>query len=132
MVTTTEVIPNNGLVTFTTSPDLAGTAFSFNAPGDTITINEPGLYLVNWQVNLEAGSPASGFGLVQNGVNFSGAGNDATGGGNLASSALIQVTTTPYTVSISNRSGGSRTITPTNGSTAGSISIIKFADGPSV
>ncbi|WP_000697030.1 BclA C-terminal domain-containing protein, partial [Bacillus cereus] len=132
LANSTQAIPNNGLVTFTTPPDLAGTAFTFNAPGNTITINEPGLYLVNWDVNLQAGSPASTFGLVQNGAPFSSAGNDATGGGNLAASALIQVTTTPFTVSLANRSGGTRTITQTNGSPAANITIVKFADGPSV
>ncbi|MFA2810693.1 collagen-like protein [Bacillus mycoides] len=132
LANSTQVIANNGLVTFTTPPDLAGTAFSFNAPGNTITINEAGLYLVDWAVNLEAGSAASAFGLVQNGAPFSSAGNDATGGGNLAASALIQVTTTPFTVSLANRSGGVRTITQTNGSSAANLTIIKFADGPSV
>ncbi len=126
------MIPDGGAVTFTTPPDIGGTAFSFNAPGDTITINEPGLYHVDWAVDLESGSPASAFSLSQNGDIRSGTGNVA-GGGNLAGSALIQVTTTPYTVSLINTSGdgGSRTLVAGVGSSA-NINIIKFADGPSV
>ncbi|MBR0592508.1 hypothetical protein HF328_19055, partial [Bacillus pumilus sxm20-2] len=119
-------------VIFDTNPVFAGTGIAYVAPGDTIFIVQPGLYLVNWAVNLEAGSDASAFGLVINGVSYSGAGNAATGGGNLASSAFIQVTTPPYNVSVNNRSAGARTIVPTNSSSAASITIIRFADGPSV
>ncbi|CAM5417865.1 hypothetical protein BSAF29S_03740 [Bacillus safensis subsp. safensis] len=130
VATTNQVIPHNGFVVFTEGAVISGSAFFYQQGSDTITIREPGLYYASWGVKLEAGSPASAFGLLKNDGGLSPFGIDA-GGGNLSSSNIIIVTTTPYTINLTNRSGGDRTITGDSTLRSAYITIIKFADGSS-
>ncbi|MGE7857964.1 hypothetical protein ACQKNI_17905, partial [Bacillus sp. NPDC094064] len=108
-----------------------GTAFSFNGT-TTVTINETGLYYAAFNVAVTTGPSA--FVIVTNAVNFAtAASTPTTDGGNVAGGALINVTTTPLTLTLNNSNTGSRTIS--NGGSGGSsadLLIIKFADGPSV
>ncbi|WP_222128034.1 collagen-like triple helix repeat-containing protein [Bacillus pumilus] len=131
-----QTVANEALVTFTAvSSDVVGTAITFNGT-DTFTLNEPGLYLVNFNVNTAENSGTSVFHLVQNGRTVSSIGNSATSGGNMGGGALIQVVQgTPVTVSLRNSSGGPRDVITVFGTTSGSAAdflIARFADGPSV
>ncbi|WP_141557942.1 hypothetical protein [Bacillus cereus] len=108
-----------------------GTAFTFNGT-DTVTINEIGLYYAAFNVAVTTGPSA--FVIVTNGTDFATAASTPTAdGGNVAGGALINVTTTPLTLTLNNSNTGSRIIS--NGGSGGSsadLLIIKFADGPSV
>ncbi|TVX88176.1 collagen-like protein [Paenibacillus agilis] len=132
----TQAIAGGTAVVFDAVTDNQGTAFTFNGT-DTITVIEPGLYYVDWSVNLISGSPTSVFVMVQNGVEISAFGNASTTGGNFAGGALINITVglLPFTIQLRNISGGSRTIVTTAGTSLGAAAnmrIIKFADGPSI
>ncbi|MEC3592639.1 hypothetical protein [Bacillus pumilus] len=115
--------------------DVDGTGITFNGT-DTFTLNQPGLYHVEYDVNTAENSGASVFNLLQDGAPFSAIGNAATSGGNMGSGAIIQVGGTPLTLQLQNSSGAARTIVTTPGSTisgsASSIRIVRYADGPSV
>ncbi|MCM3025960.1 collagen-like protein [Bacillus safensis] len=131
-----QTVANEALVTFTAvSSDVVGTAITFNGT-DTFTLNEPGLYLVNFNVNTAENSGTSVFHLVQNGRTVSSIGNSATSGGNMGGGALIHVVQgTPVSVSLRNSSGGPRDVVTVFGTTSGSAAdflIARFADGPTV
>jgi hypothetical protein len=109
-----------------------GTAFTFTPPGQNVTINAPGLYLIEWTMNLASGNPASRVGISANGTPDSIAGNSATVG-NFSSGALINVSTVPFTLSLRNYSGAQMTLENVANApySAASVRIIKIADVPS-
>ncbi|MDZ4417374.1 hypothetical protein ORL59_28175, partial [Bacillus cereus] len=131
-----QTIAVNGLVNYSGSLS-AGTAFTFTPPGTTITINEVGLYYINYMVNLAAGSGPSVFALLLNGVSLvSAIGNDSTDGGNMSGGSAFAVTSVPFTIALQNISTAARTIAVTPGaaftSFSAQVAIVKIADGPSV
>ncbi|MDQ0417497.1 hypothetical protein J2Z48_001670 [Croceifilum oryzae] len=126
---TNQNIVNDGLITFVTIQN-EGTGITFNGT-NTFTLNAPGLYHVEWNVNLAANSAASAFGLLQNGVpGVSTMGHASTSGGNMGGGAIIRVLSgAPIPIALQNRSGATRTIVINTGASA-SIRIARFADGP--
>lgn len=112
------------------SADSVGNNIVLDSSGTIFTINEPGLYLIEWDVNLAAGSTPAVIGIVENGEGASGAASGAAG--NFSSGTLIQVDTVPYTISLYNY-GDEITLENHVGfeNSAASIRILKFADGPS-
>jgi hypothetical protein len=121
---------DNADINFAAS-EIVGAGFAFTSPSNQIIIDTPGLYLIEWSLNLAAGNPASLVGLYGSGKAVSIAANSATGG-NFSSGVLINVTATPYTLSLRNFSGASISLESGTGSanSAASIRILKFADKP--
>ncbi len=129
-----QTIPVNGLVNFNFNYSL-GNGITFNGT-DTFTLNQLGLYSLEYNVTTAENSGNSVFNIIVNGLIFSSAGNPATSGGNLGGGSVIQVSETPTTVQLQNGSIGPRDIVVTPGTPvsapAASIRINRYADGPSV
>ncbi|MDR2047549.1 MAG: hypothetical protein LBP79_06635 [Clostridiales bacterium] len=111
-----------------------GTAFTFTAPGQSVAINEPGLYFVEWTMNLASGNPVSRAGLSANGANTNATSSNSATEGNFTSGTLLNLTAVPYTLSLRNYSGASISLTDAANGTnsAASIFVMKLADRPSV
>jgi hypothetical protein len=127
-----QTVGSNADVTFASGKNV-GTDFEFTGPGQDIVINNPGLYLIEWSLNMAFGNPASLVGLYENGAAGSISG-DSAAAGNFSSGTLINVSTVPYTLSLRNFTGASITLEDVTGgaNSAASVRILKFADGPTV
>jgi hypothetical protein len=123
-----QTIANNADVEFSVA-DNAGTDFTFTAPGKEIRINSKGLYLVEWNMSLAAGSPVARAGIFAGGSTASTAASAATVG-ILSSGTLVNVTATPVTISLRNFSGAAITIADGTGAknSAASVRILRFAN----
>lgn len=127
-----QTIAGNADVVFNTM-DRVGTAITVTPSGTTFTIQQTGLYLVEWSINLAStNTNRAEYGLLQNGIVTSTAACSATVG-NHSSGALINVTAVPFTISFHNHGRNSNIIEGyVNENSAASIRIARFADGPSV
>lgn len=135
-VSGTQVVFAGGLVFFAVTGNY-GTGITFNGL-NAFTLNQPGLYHVEYTVNLQENSGESVFNLVQNGLETSGIANSATSGGTMGSGGIIRVFPgTPVILSLQNSSVDSRVIRTLNDTGpafgfAASMRIVRFAEGPSV
>ncbi|WP_392387456.1 hypothetical protein, partial [Bacillus pumilus] len=126
-----QTVPAGGLVSFS-NVETTGTGITFNGT-NSFTLNQPGLYHVEYDVNTAENSGSSVFNLIGNNNILSAIGNSASGG-NMGSGAVIRVFPgTPVNVILQNGSVGARdlvTVPGINGSgSAASIRIVRFADG---
>lgn len=112
--------------------DIVGNNITIDDTGTIFTINQTGLYHIEWSVNLSSGTQPILLCLMENGIPSSAMSN-TTSTGNYSSGALINVNTVPFTVSLFNF-GGQITISEPDriSGTAASIRILRFADGPSL
>lgn len=124
------VAQNANVIFDVESIDDVGNNITLGQSGTIFTINEPGLYLIEWDVNLSSTSSPAVLGILENGEPASGAASSAAG--NLSSGTLIYVDTIPFTISLHNYGNE---ITLENyvqfEDSAASIRITRFADGPS-
>lgn len=116
--------------------EIVGTGISLDASGTVFSITRPGLYHVEWSVNLQTGTEPIILSLLENGEAISGLSNIVVTG-NYSSGALINVkdadATRPYTVSLHNYGGAVTLMNHENlDGSAVSIRILRFADGPSI
>ncbi|PEF40665.1 hypothetical protein CON72_09200, partial [Bacillus wiedmannii] len=137
----TQIVNQNEFVNFdSTFPisEFCGTAIEL-VNLDTLRIKEVGLYFVDFYLNLMPGSPSSVvFQLNENGGGVSETLNSgAVNGGMMAGSALINVITVPFNLSLQNVTGSPVTLeanTGLNGTVKGAAAFMrafKFANGPS-
>ncbi|MBR0592510.1 hypothetical protein [Bacillus pumilus] len=126
----TITVPVGGLVSFTSAAYTSGITFNGT---DTFTLNQLGLYSIEFNVNTAENTGASVFNLLENSAPLNSMGNSATSGGNMGDGGIIEVSPgIPINVSVQNNSSGPRTLTAvpaTFTGSAASIRIIRFADG---
>jgi hypothetical protein len=125
-----QTVANNADFTFAVGRNV-GTNLGFTAPGQNVTINKSGLYLIEWNVNLAPGNSQALIGLNENGAIGTASANSATAG-NFSSGTILNISTVPYTLSLRNYSGSSVTLADVGSgvNSAASIRVLKFADGP--
>ncbi|MDK2587553.1 hypothetical protein QOZ83_17120 [Romboutsia sedimentorum] len=108
-----------------------GTAFSITPPGDTVTINQTGIYLAIWAINLSSSEGPSVFSTIFNGVGTSSMSNSL--GGSYSGSDVVEITTVPATVQLRNISGNDRLlVSEGNDGYSAQFRIIRLADGPQI
>lgn len=109
--------------------DNVGNNFQISNDGRIITITKPGLYHIEWSLNISAEQQGVLIGLLENGSPSSAITNNALEG-NMSSGALINVETVPYTISLHNFGVPIELISQAGTeNTAASIRILRFASG---
>lgn len=120
-------IINEGQTVIWNSISNVGGAFSASIGSDTITINEPGVYLFNWSVNT--GEALNIFTLVRTAVGVGVSRRPS----NTPGSHVASITTVPVAVKLRNDSGSARTLQRVgSGTTTTTMTITRIAEGISV
>lgn len=130
----TQIVASKGNIAFDANPeniDIVGSGITVDPTGRVFTITKPGLYDVEWSVNLHPGSTDALICMLENGEADSPM-SCPVAGGNCSSGALINVTSAdiPYTISLHNF-GGEIIIEEPDAyeGSAASIRILRFAEG---
>nr|WP_240908701.1 hypothetical protein [Paenibacillus timonensis] len=92
-------MPGNTAVVFNGLLANSGGAFTFTPPSATVTINEAGVYLVNFTVHNQGNAD---FNLTLNGAPITPAPFTGNGGGPTSAEVIISVPTVPATLQIVN------------------------------
>ncbi|GAF24545.1 phage tail fiber protein [Bacillus sp. JCM 19047] len=96
--TGTDTVAGNTAIVFTNG-FAVGTAISFTPPSDTVTINEPGYYEIDFVVHNQGNAD---FNVTLNGVPVTPLPFTGDGGGPTAGQIIVNVTTVPVAVQIVN------------------------------
>lgn len=131
-----QTVANNGNIVFSADEadlDIAGSDIQINTAGSIFTIRRPGLYHIEWSINLKSAAQPVMIGMLENGEPSSVISN-VNSTGSMSSGALINVQNNniPYTLSLHNL-GSQIELADATGfaGTAASIRILRFADGAS-
>ncbi|MFK3939793.1 collagen-like protein, partial [Alkalihalobacillus sp. NPDC078783] len=96
--TGTDTIPGNTAIVFTNGFAI-GPAISFTPPSDTIIVNEPGYYEIDFSVHNQG---AADFNVTINGVPVTPLPFTGDGGGPTTGQIIVNITTVPSTIQIVN------------------------------
>ncbi|WP_232697354.1 hypothetical protein [Brevibacillus daliensis] len=97
--TGTDPVPGNSPIVFSNLSDQLGTAFSFTAPSSTVTINQTGYYFFSVEVHNQSNAD---FNLVVGGSPVTPTPLSGNGGGPIAATFVLNITSVPAAVQIVN------------------------------
>jgi len=128
-----QTILQNAVIIFDLdSVDNEGNNIVLSNDGKVFTINKPGLYHIEWSINLadsDYSTPAV-VGIIENNAPASGA--SCSSSGSFSSGTIINVDSTPFTIELFNFGNEIKIDRHRQFiDSAASIRIVRFADGPS-
>ncbi|WP_284693928.1 hypothetical protein LZ906_010730 [Paraclostridium ghonii] len=132
--TANSTVQDNDSIVWTNTSQIAGTAFSFTPPSNVVQVNENGMFLVIWSLNIDPSqSPNIFSSTITPGTSFAPRLVNSLGG-SYSLSRVFTITNAPRQISVMNLSGGPRDIIAMNvpGIVGAQMTIIKIADGASV